>query len=86
MFVSNLMGFIVPILDEEDPSTREALKEDQNWRIIYGFCSICSIFTLIIIPLAFSSISLSGLIGEGKRDEAKAMVKKIYKLGHLGSD
>ena len=86
VFVSNLMGFLIPILDEEDPQTRIDLKEDTNWRLIYGCSSIAEVLTLIIITMFYSSISLSGLISDGKVEEAKAMVKKIYKLSHLGQE
>eukprot|EP00356_Strombidium_inclinatum_P007689 CAMPEP_0170500762 /NCGR_PEP_ID=MMETSP0208-20121228/35997_1 /TAXON_ID=197538 /ORGANISM="Strombidium inclinatum, Strain S3" /LENGTH=435 /DNA_ID=CAMNT_0010778949 /DNA_START=186 /DNA_END=1490 /DNA_ORIENTATION=- len=86
VFISNLLGFLIPILDEEDPQSRADLIADENWRIVYGFSIVCEVFALIIIPLAFPSLSLSSLVQSGEKEQAKTLVKRVYKLAHLGAE
>jgi MFS family permease len=77
IFVSNFIGFWVPALDEDGLL---ALKNDQNWRIVYGFPMIMQLFSVILIVLFVPEISLKKLLLEDEsKEKALVMIRKIYR-------
>ena len=45
LFFSNLMGFLIPV----DDGNVQLMKDDENWRIIFGVPIVLEIFTILVL-------------------------------------
>ena len=62
IFFSNFLGLLVPVEDADDPSSYQALKDDENWRVVYGFCGIAQFFVVISVIFFFPVIDLLSIV------------------------
>lgn len=64
IFLSNLLGMVVP-LDDGRVSSEEAvklMKADETWRLVYGAPLIFQLFTLVAIGFYFKEVSIIDLL------------------------
>lgn len=80
VFFSNFLALLVPLEVKNDPTSYEALKLDNNWRIVYGFPALVELFSLIILLCSVKHISLLDLVKTDQKEEAVVLIKKIYRL------
>jgi len=59
-FISNLLGAtMVPLEDKSDPNTLVAMKNDQNWRLVWASSTVPQIVCTIILLLTTKVYSLT---------------------------
>jgi hypothetical protein len=77
IFIS-LSGFICLLLGNCLPNSPELYKEDEMWRLIYGFPMVWSTLQLILLLTLFRWDSLDFLISKGKNKEALEFLNILY--------
>ena len=73
-----ICGFVSLMLPLSD-SPLEERKENESWRIVYGFTLVAQVFSILFIVLFLKHPSLNSLIQNDKREEAMGEIAKIYK-------
>ena len=56
IFLSNCLGFIVPL------ENKEAMKEDHLWRVVIGFPIILELYSIIAVYLFYKHPSIIDLL------------------------
>ena len=81
IFVSNLMGLIIPMEDLNDPLSFEKLKLDQNWKIVFAIPIFLEVFSLLALPVFIEALSLTNVLQTSKDQEyIRKEIRKIYTL------
>jgi len=62
IFFAGVMGLIIPLEDINDPTSYEKMKNDQNWKIVWGVPILMGALSLILIPIFIKSLSLKNVI------------------------
>jgi len=79
-FVSGFVALTLPVEDKNDLESYEALKIDENWRLVYGFSAISEVVSLIFLLCSIKHISLLDLVKTDQKEEGIKLIKKIYKF------
>ena len=69
---SFLLGGILPTGDEE-------MKDDNRWRLIYLMPAFIAITQILLFLIFFKEEPVAFSIAEGNEEEAKTLLKKVYK-------
>lgn len=62
IFLSGLMGLFIPLEDKNDSTSIEKMKNDQNWKIVWSIPIMMQVFSLVVVPVFFKSLSLKNVI------------------------
>jgi len=74
-FLSNFIALLVPVEDKNDPDSYVALKNDENWRLVFGFSAVAEIVSLIFLVCSVKHISLLDLVKTGQKEEGVGLIK-----------
>lgn len=75
VLASQSFGIFLPNLNRQDPNNLEALRNDQNWRLIWLVPVIFELVSLTFIPVFYKHLSLKKLIyNDTKYDLAKSEI------------
>ncbi len=70
------MGSILP-----DPKGDvQALKQDENWRVIFMFPALIGVFSLVMLFLVFKEEPITFCIVSDRNEEAIRHMKKVYRF------
>ena len=63
------------------PTDEDLMAEDERWRIIYGVPALIAIIQISLFLLVIRQEPVAFSIAEGKEEEAKALLRRVYKSG-----
>ena len=61
------------------PTDKDEMVDDERWRIIYGVPAIVSVVQILLFLLVVRQEPVAFSIADGREEEAKALLRKIYK-------
>ena len=65
------------------PTEKDDMADDERWRIIYGVPALVAIIQMLLFLLALKEEPVAFSIADGREEEAKALLRKIYKSSNV---
>jgi MFS family permease len=80
----NFAGVICLVLGLLLPDDPAQYKDDNNWRVIYGFPYIFVIMQFLLLSLVFKYEPVNFSIKHGKETEARKFLEMLYEVPEIG--
>ena len=65
------------------PTEKDDMADDERWRIIYAVPALVAIVQILLFLLVLREEPVAFSIADGREEEAKALLRKIYKSSNV---